>query len=175
MRQVELLQDPVTGLSSEWHFDIVFDFVFPNAHRGVHLTLVLFGIDEGSRAADPSDGTRQVAELGSALREATRSSDLVARHGEDLFICLLPHCNVQGGLIFADRIRDAISERTKKSGISVSAALVSHSGEEGATKDDMLRALRRGLQSAWAKGGDRVEMLRSGWWTEEGSKEPLRK
>ncbi len=41
------LVDPATGLSSEWHFEIVLDFIFPIAHRGVTLTVALFGIDDG--------------------------------------------------------------------------------------------------------------------------------
>ena len=48
MRDADRLKDPATGLASEWHFEILFDFIFPIAHRGVHVTLVLFGIDEGS-------------------------------------------------------------------------------------------------------------------------------
>ena len=45
MHDPDRLIDPATGLSTEWHFDIVLDFIFPLAHRGVTLTLVLFGIE----------------------------------------------------------------------------------------------------------------------------------
>ncbi|MEC7846065.1 MAG: hypothetical protein VYA70_01560 [Gemmatimonadota bacterium] len=39
MHDVDRLGDPATGLSSQWHFEIVLDFLFPIAHRGVTLTV----------------------------------------------------------------------------------------------------------------------------------------
>ena len=163
MRDAERLMDPATGLSSEWHFEILFDFLFPIAHRGVHLTLVLFGIDEGSSAEDQPDPKQQTTELGAAIRQVTRSSDLAARYGDNLFICLLTLCNVQGGLIFADRIRDAISDYTSKTGTTVSAAVASYRGDDDGTQEDMLGALKGALVAAWAEGGDRVEVPKGGW------------
>ena len=92
------LIDPAAGLSTEWHFDIVLDFIFPLAHRGVTLTLVLFGIDEGARGSDDPPPKEVISDLGTAIGGVIRSSDLVARYGDDLFMCLLPVCNLQGGL-----------------------------------------------------------------------------
>jgi|TARA_B100000470_G_C19547742_1_gene283430 hypothetical protein len=39
VHDVDRLRDPATGLSSQWHFEIVLDFLFPIAHRGVTLTV----------------------------------------------------------------------------------------------------------------------------------------
>lgn len=39
MHDVDRLRDPATGLSSQWHFEIVLDFLFSTAHRGVTLTV----------------------------------------------------------------------------------------------------------------------------------------
>ena len=163
MRDADRLKDPATGLASEWHFEILFDFIFPIAHRGVHMTLVLFGIDESSWAEGQPDPKQQVTELGAAIGSVTRDTDLVARYGEDLFICLLPLCNVQGGLIFSDRIRDAISDYTSRTGTTVSAAIASYRGDDDGTKEDMLQALKGALVEAWAQGGDRVEIPKDGW------------
>jgi PleD family two-component response regulator len=163
VRDADRLKDSATGLASEWHFEILFDFIFPIAHRGVHVTLVLFGIDEGSWAEGQPDAAEQVTKLGSAIGSVTRSNDLVARYGDDLFICLLPLCNVQGGLIFADRIRDAIFDFTSKTGTTVSAAIASYRGDDDGTKEDMLQALKAALIEAWAQGGDRVAIPNDGW------------
>ena len=163
LRDEDRLIDPETGLASPWHFEIILDFLFPISHRGVHLTLVLFGIDGESSAEGGPDPRLQTTELGSAIRQVTRSSDLAAPYGEDLFICLLTLCNVQGGLIFADRIRDAISAYTGMTGTTVSAAVASHRGEDEGTKEDMLRALEGALATARAQGGDRVEVPKEGW------------
>jgi len=160
---VDRLVDPATGLSSEWHFGIVLDFVFPIAHRGVTLTLVLFRIDEGDWAVDHLKPDQVVTDLGSTLRGVTRSSDVIARFGEDMFICLLPLCNLQGGLVFADRMRDALEDFTKRTGTTVSAAVASHRGDGEGTARDMLMALKRALVAAHSGGGDRVELSADGW------------
>ncbi len=163
MHDVDRLLDPATGLSSQWHFEIVLDFLFPIAHRGVTLSVALFGIDDGNWADDHLKPEQVVTDLGSTIGGVTRSSDLVARFGEDLFICLLPLCNIQGGLIFADRIRDALEDFTKRTGTTVSAGLACHRGEGDGTAADMLRALKGALMAAQAAGGDRVEISPDGW------------
>ena len=163
MSDVDRLVYPATGLSSEWHFEIVLDFVFPIAHRGVTLTLVLFRIDEGDWAVDHLKPDQVVTDLGSTLRGVTRSSDVIARFGEDMFICLLPLCNLQGGLVFADRMRDALEDFTKRTGTTVSAAVASHRGDGEGTARDMLMALKRALVAAHSGGGDRVELSADGW------------
>ena len=140
MHDVDRLVDPATGLSSEWHFEIVLDFVFPIAHRGVTLTLVLFRIDDGNWDTEHPKPDQVVTDLGSTLRGVTRSSDVIARFGEDMFVCLLPLCNLQGGLVFADRMRDALEDFTKRTGTTVSAAVASHRGR------------RRGKRTRHAQG-----------------------
>ncbi len=121
MQDLDRLVDPATGLSSERHFEIVLDFVFPIAHRGVTLTLVLFRMDEGAWTRDHPKPERIVTDLGAALRRVTRNSDLIAPFGDDMFVCLLPLCNLQGGLVFADRTKDSLEEFTTRTGATVSA------------------------------------------------------
>ncbi len=162
VRDADLLLDPKTGLSSEGHFEILYGFIFPIAGRGVPLTLVLFGIDQTEWATDAAEPGQMVTDLGSAIGRVTRGTDLVARYGDELFICLLPYCNLQGGLIFADRVRDAIADFTARVGATVSAAVASNRGEEG-TGQEMLDALKGALVAAWAAGGDRVEIPADRW------------
>ncbi len=163
MHDLDRLVDPATGLSSEWHFEIVLDFVFPIAHRGVTLTLVLFRIDDGEWTVDYPKPEQVVTDLGSTLRGVTRSSDVIARYGEDMFVCLLPLCNLQGGLVFADRMRDALDEFTKRTGTTVSAAVASHRGDGEGTAREMMMALKGALVAAQSGGGDRVEIPVDGW------------
>ena len=163
MLDVDRLVDAATGLSSEWHFEIVLDFVFPIAHRGVTLTLVLFRIDDGEWAVDHPKPDQVVTDLGSTLRGVTRSSDIIARFGEDMFICLLPLCNLQGGLVFADRMRDALDDFKKRTGTTVSSAVASHRGDGEGTARDMLMALKRSLVEAQSAGGDRIEIPADAW------------
>ena len=163
MHDVDRLVDPATGLSTEWHFDIILDFVFPIAERGVTLTLVLFRIDEGNWTRDHPKPDQIVTDLGSTLKSVTRNSDLIAPFGEDMFICLLPLCNLQGGLVFADRVRDQLKDFTKRTETTLSAGVASHRGEADGTIHDMLRALKGALVAAQSKGGDRVEIPIEAW------------
>jgi diguanylate cyclase (GGDEF)-like protein len=163
VRDVDRLLDPATGLSSQWHFEIVLDFLFLIAHRGVTLSVALFGIDDGNWADDHLKPEQVITDLGSTIGGVTRNSDLIARFDEDTFICLLPLCNIQGGLVFADRIRDALEDFRKRTGTTVSAGIASHRGENDGTVADMLRALKGDLMAAKAAGGDRVEVSSDGW------------
>ncbi len=163
MYDVDRLVDPATGLSSELHFEIVLDFVYPIAHRGVTLTLVLIRLDDGTWTDDHPKPDQVVTDLGSTLRDVTRSSDIIARYGEDLFVCLLPLCNLQGGLVFADRMNDLLEDFKKRTGTTFSAAVGSHRGEGDGTARDMLRALKSTLAEAQSEGGDRVEVPADGW------------
>lgn len=163
MHDVDRLVDPATGLSSEWHFEIVLDFVYPIAHRGVTLTLVLFRIDDGDWANNHLKPDQVVTDLGSTLRGVTRSSDIIARFGEDMFVCLLPLCNLQGGLVFADRTREALEDFTTRTGTTVSAAVATHRGDDKGSARDMLMALKGALVAAQSGGGDRVELCAEGW------------
>ena len=163
MQDVDRLVDPATGLSSEWYFEIVLDFVFPIAHRGVTLTLVLFRIDDGNWAVDNAEPDQVVTDLGSTLRGVTRNSDVIARFGEDMFACLLPLCNLQGGLVFADRMQDALEDFKKRTGTTVSAVVASHRGEGEGTARDMVMALEETLVQAQSDGSDRVEVPTNGW------------
>jgi GGDEF domain-containing protein len=163
VHDVDRLVDPATGLSSEWYFEIVLDFVFPIAHRGVTLTLVLFRIDNGEWAVDHPRPDQVVTDLGSTPPGVTRSSDVIARYGEDMFVCLLPLCNLQGGLVFADRMRDALDKFTKRTRTTVSAAVASHRGNGEGTARDMMMALKGALVAAQSGGGDRVEIPVDGW------------
>ena len=127
------------------------------------LTVALFGIDDGSWVDDHPKPEQVVTDLGSTIGGVTRNGDLVARFDDDTFICLLPLCNIQGGLVFADRIRDALQDFTKRTGTTVSAGIASHRGESDGTAADMLRALKGALMAAQAAGGDRVEISPDGW------------
>ena len=163
MLDSDRLIDPATGLSTEWHFDIVLDFVFPLAHRGVTLTLVLFGIDEGAPGSGEPPSKEVITDLGSAIGGVIRSTDLVARYGDDLFMCLLPLCNLQGGLVFADRIRDSLEDFTARTGTTVSAGIASHRGDGHGTRQEMVLALKGALQAARSAGGNRVEICQDEW------------
>lgn len=152
------LTDPLTGLSSQWHFDVIFDFVFELADRDVPMTLVLFEIDGlATHVAEGEADAKQAAlgGFGRVLAEGSRKMDLTARHGDERFMCLLLVCNVQGGMVFADRIRAEAEGFTASTGLTLSAGVAAYTGDMK-ERDDLEAAVKRCLEAAQLAGGDRV-------------------
>lgn len=152
------LTDPLTGLSSHWHLDMIFDFVFELGDRGVPMTLVLFEID--GLAAHVAEGGADAKDaalrgFGRVLAEGSRKMDLTARYGEERFMSLLLACNVQGGMIFADRTRAEAKGITASTGLTLSAGVAAYTGEMK-ERADLETAVKRCLEAAQLAGGDRI-------------------
>jgi diguanylate cyclase len=118
--------DAASGLSNRRHFDVLYDFAFNLAARGVSLSLVhleLGGFDglrarQGDEAADAA-----LQSFGQILKESTRTMDLAARLDGARFTTMLMDCNLHGSLVYADRIRDAASDFSVSSGLAVCAGV----------------------------------------------------
>ena len=152
------LTDSLTGLASQWHFDLIFDFVFELGDRGVPMTLVLFEIDGLSAHIAERGGDAKEAAIGGfggKLAQVSRKMDLMARYGDERFMCLLLQCNVQGGMVFADRIRSDAEEFTAATGLTLSAGVSAYTAEMK-ERDDLSTSVRRCLEAAQLAGGDRV-------------------
>jgi PleD family two-component response regulator len=142
------LADELTGLSNRNHFDIVYDFAFHVATRGVPVTLVIFQVD-----GDP--GESHLTGFAEALRSATRTTDLAARLSEHRLVALLVDCNQHGGLIYADRVLDAAREHLDQEGLTASAAVAAYEKEMAGPAALLARA-EATLDGAVAAGGDRT-------------------
>ena len=78
------------------------------------LTLLLIDVDyfklindtAGHLAGD--DVLRQLAAL---FEEAIRRVDIVARYGGEEFVVILPETSLDGGLVFAERLRERVAAR----------------------------------------------------------------
>ncbi len=152
------LTDPLTGLSSQWHFDMIFDFVFELGDRGIPITLVMFEID--GLAAYVAEGGAHAKEaalggFGRTLAEGSRKMNLTARHGDEHFMCLLLVCNVHGAMVFADRIRAEAEEFTASTGLTLSAGVAAYTAEMK-ERGDLETAAKQSLAAAQLAGGDRV-------------------
>jgi len=110
--------DVLTGLLNRRGFDATFRAQF-DAHRsspGTRVPMALIMIDlDGFKAindryghAAGDDVLRGVAER---IVQNTRTQDYVARLGGDEFAVILPHCDMQAAVTFADRIRAALARQ----------------------------------------------------------------
>jgi diguanylate cyclase (GGDEF)-like protein len=151
-------QDALTGLSNHEHFELLFEFAFQLADRGLPLTLVYLEI--GGLAALRERAGEQAAQsavkaYSAVIDSKTRAMDVAARLDGGRFALMLADCNLHGGLVCADRVRaeaEVVSDRT---GLSLSAGVASH--EKGmARKEDLLKVAEETLRVALGWGGDRI-------------------
>lgn len=156
------LVDELTGLSNEWHFRILYDFAFAAGDRGIPLTLVLFEIEgfEDFRRRNGSDlADEALRSFGTLLGESTREMDVTVRLHGGRFLSLLRDCNLQGGLVFVDRIELRTSGLEEKYGLTVAVGVASYE-EDMKEPDDLLDAAKRALARSMQLGGGTVSTPR---------------
>ena len=104
--------DRLTGLYNRGHWEEMLRQDYARHRRyDSQAALVMFDIDHfkaindtfGHQAGDAV--IQQVAEL---IRENLRDSDVAGRYGGEEFVVLLPDTDEQGGLMFAERLRQAV-------------------------------------------------------------------
>ena len=142
-------------LSKPEHFEIVLDFAFGFADRGIPLSLVL--IEPDKLPADEEG----LAQLESDLLRRTRRSDRVTRLGDARFAALLVDCNRQGALVFADRILEGTVEFVESSECPVSCGIATFAREMRSSLD-FVAAAAGALARAHEKGGGAIELHEAG-------------
>lgn len=148
------LIDELTGLSNEWHFRILFDFAFAGGDRGIPVTLVLFEIErfedyrrrEGSDVA--ADALRHFAAL---LGRTTREMDLTVRLHGARFLTLLRDCNLQGGLVFADRVQQFVGSLEEEHGLTVAMGMAAYE-DSMETSEELMEAAKNALARSVREG-----------------------
>ncbi len=156
----DALRDPLTGLSTEWHFEIVSTFALGMASRGIPMTIASFAIDgldtyAERKGLDARDSALQ--SFGTMLRRTARQTDLAVRMAEDRFLSLLMDCNLQGGLVFADRVRGQAAGFSGDTGLTVSTGLATFI-EEMESAVELVEMSTKALSVALASGGDCVKL-----------------
>lgn len=78
------------------------------------LSLLLIDIDHFKQINDTFGhlaGDSALRELGALLEEAVRTVDIVARYGGEEFVVILPETVTEGGVVFAERLRECVASR----------------------------------------------------------------
>ncbi len=109
------VRDPLTGLFNRAYFLAQFG---PLADRsglkGLGMAVLMLDIDHFKRINDAHGhdvGDQVLREVAAVLRQATRSDDLVARHGGEEFVVALPVAAPDQATERAERVRLALAER----------------------------------------------------------------
>jgi diguanylate cyclase (GGDEF)-like protein len=144
--RLEARTDPLTGLFNRRHLQEVLHREISRARRGSHpLSVILLDFDGFKRFNDAHghlEGDRVLVAAASALKNALRQSDVVARYGGDEFVVVLP--NTPGEV--ARKVARELS-RAVPAPLSFSVG-IGCLGEGAATGEELLAAADLALMRA---------------------------
>ena len=167
----EALREQATrdGLTGLWNRTAIFDILqneLSRSGRSGEPLIVLMADLDGFKPVNDHFGhmagdavLRQVA---ARMRSAVRRYDSVGRYGGEEFLMVLPGCELPGGLVHAERIRNAIGAECFRAGdveISLTCSLGAACAMPPAMPpaDDLVREADAALYRAKHQGRDRVE------------------
>jgi diguanylate cyclase (GGDEF)-like protein len=106
--------DPLTGLMNRRAFREHLDLEIGRSRRhGTPLACILFDIDHFKKVNDErghAAGDAVLTAMGELLRRVARQTDVSCRWGGEEFVMLLHHCDLNGGIVAAERLRKEVAQ-----------------------------------------------------------------
>lgn len=153
------LHDHLTGLPNRRFLQLEIERNFAKSKRyATGLSLLMLDIDNFKQFNDTNGhtaGDALLADIARVILREIRETDLAVRYGGEEFLILLPETNFQQAFEIADRMRQAVAERTM---VTISVGMSSFS-ESMESHTDMINDADRALYLAKANGKNRVEGL----------------
>jgi diguanylate cyclase (GGDEF)-like protein len=160
----EVSLDPLTGLYNRGRFEARFREEFERArHTGEGFMVLFVDVDDFKLVNDTHGhrtGDEALQLVADVLRSCSSRTDVVARHGGDEFLVMLPGSSLPEAQRFFERIREEVAERSGNSlglGLRLSAGAVKCPGYARypaalleAADEAMYRAKRRGKNRLFA-------------------------
>jgi len=123
------------------------------------LTMLLLDVDYFKQINDTAGhlaGDSVLRQLGALLEDAMRKVDVVARYGGEEFVAILPETSAEGGVAFAERLRERIEgqEFTVNNGLTVHLTVTDCPLVEGSGLSSVMVVVVLALFTVWAVTGD---------------------
>jgi len=159
------MKDPLTGLYNR-HFllETAPSKLREAARHSIPCSLIVADIDRFKTINDNyglASGDKVLKEVAATLTGSIRREDIAARYGEEEFALLLPHCDLAGATMIAEKIRQSI-EHLQPSGIHVTASLgvaeLQFKTSDGFS--DLLKAATEAVDRAKSNGCNQVSVHR---------------
>lgn len=128
------------------------------------LSIIMVDIDHFKQFNDTyghGAGNDILAAVAQELAALARTEDLACRYGGEEFVVILPRCDQEGALQFAERVRLAVERKTVPTragllSVTVSLGIATHLPEE--YEDALFHRADQALYLAKKKGRNRVEV-----------------
>jgi diguanylate cyclase (GGDEF)-like protein len=159
--------DPLTGLHNRRLFEERLNHEFERARRyGRPLSVLMVDVDNFKKINDQHGhqcGDVVLKRVAQAIAERTRKSDISARYGGEEFVVLLPEIALDGALLAAEKLRQAIgalgfeADTVGSFPVTVSVGVASTSARRYADGEAVVKDADLALYKAKGAGKNRVE------------------
>lgn len=163
-------RDPLTGLTSLANFDVKLKEELSRSRRtGLACSLVVVEIDELDKLEDRIgiSNTDTILKMISVIvRKTSRSNDISGSLGRGKFGLLLPHTEVAGATIRAERLRRMITttkfpmNETEGHGTITASAAVGEYPSLSSDSESLVRSTLSALHHAQTSGGDKLIIVK---------------
>ena len=153
------LSDALTGVGNKRSFDYQLHREVAQGRRyGSVLALIVFDIDHFKNINDTyghNAGDAVLKQLTTVVEDNCRDTDMIFRMGGEEFSLLLSKTDIDGALVIAERVRQAIASTTfcydsQKISVTVSLGVACHEGNE--SRGSLLERADQALYSAKRQG-----------------------
>jgi diguanylate cyclase (GGDEF)-like protein len=159
--------DVLTGCLSRGAFFQRMTQAWEDARRtGRPLSCLALDIDKFKSVNDGfghAAGDRVIREVGSTLVSSLRAADMVGRYGGDEFFVGMPGCDLDQGLVIADKLRRAIEENCAAGfkdiaglHVTVSIGIATSRGEDHGALAELIELADQALYDAKSSGRNQV-------------------
>ncbi len=155
MTFTEVRTDPLTGVSNRRALDETMASLFAMMNRyELPFSIVIVDIDHFKKINDEQGhlyGDSILKSVAKLLDDNVRDTDVVTRYGGEEFVIVMPQTGVDGGCVFADRLRQQIEDNLP---LTISGGVAG--AVDGDNSQTLLARADAALYSAKAAGRNRV-------------------